>query len=271
MILDIFETERLKTENLSKPLRDALNISTIGYRKFLADGRNYGFSTNRSLDESFATLLEKSSRRYSREVTECSRTGYAVFLRTGQPEKNDPLLWSLYKTFETWNTLAIYQKNEHGFIEGYYFACKPSEESFIQHYDDFLPYIHNYILELKKNVISCLQEGHIKHDLFPYINLNSHEDDQKNSPDLSFSDNIYLMLSDGDVVRFPLREAQCLVNFVLGRQYKEIARELEISSRSVETYVQRAMRRTNTTDRLVISRNLMKEPLNLKIINKLFL
>ena len=143
----------------------------------------------------------------------------------------------------------------------------------LKQYHQLLPLIHNHILSFKKFILPSVSEGHLSRVYFGNINYrypNQTKTTHANHDSLQLK-STFLNLPNGEICNLPLREAQCLVNSLLGRSAKEIGRQLGISYRTVETYIQRAYLKLSVRNNLDISRCLLMDPFNSTIVKHLYL
>ncbi len=219
-------------KEMTQPLFDNSGIRTFAYRKFFRDGRSFGISTNHEWNKwhnEHLLKLEGSIPIYENDIRETViNTQYSCF-RIGEPDNRDVLCMKLHD-FDIWNTLCVYKKN-NDFIEGFYFAGTKENLNIINFFLNNVVDFDNYIFYLKNYFFNSINKDTIDQLLLPTILKESF------SPLPNFLENGGILYKEGETILLTAREAECLHYFSQGYTIKEIAKTLNLSPRTIETFI----------------------------------
>ncbi|HXH55568.1 MAG TPA: LuxR C-terminal-related transcriptional regulator [Gammaproteobacteria bacterium] len=234
--LHFSEQIRTHSANLIKIGSQRLGFRTFGYRRYLMDGRSFGFSND---SEWNLVFLEKFSGRpvleYYSELSEFISTGKSLFLRVGHPKKENKYFTALYEN-NVWNTLSLYQYNsELACIESFFLCSTKENTQIIERYMNEMHFLNDWI-KLVKNELSTLLEPLAK-SFFTYTVpdtlLNCLQEKYISNVGVEFDP---LRLSDRENAVLGLMLADC--------SRKSIARTLNVSPKTVDSYVGRLKEKT---------------------------
>lgn len=136
-----------------------LGVATFGYRRFLENGKSFGFSDNpawnRICSEQFTgvNILE-----YERDLKKYIVLGQAHVMRKGEPDPKSPFLKALYEN-DVWNTFCLYQKNtlNHS-IDAFFFGATRNDTHIFDGYIENLDFIHRWIQSIKAPLENCFNK-----------------------------------------------------------------------------------------------------------------
>ena len=238
-------------EQLTKPLSDNFAITSFGFRRFLPNGKSLGLSSSASWTAHYHShWSNKVVPTYDREILLASRDGARTFFRTGSQPQDAFEADLLEKGL--WNTLAIYVKN-HKHIDGFYFSSNPQDGAmvnfyannvdllrlfgvhFAQNLDAFLKNEELYVKTLSPNTYSVAEGPHKTQALENMLKSLKIE-------------SLQLQLPEGSV-SISLREFQCLFLMSKGQTFKEIGKALDLSPRTIESYINNLKSKTGTNSK----------------------
>jgi len=217
-----------------------LGVHTFGYRRFLANGKSFGFSDNdcwnRVCLEHFTGL---KIAEYEKDLKHYMTSGETHFLRKGLPDPNSSFLKALYAT-NVWNTLCLYRKNtQHNFIEAFFFGASPKDSHMIEVYMDQLDFIHDWIEKMQWRLMPFFTEkahGYFSQTVTESACLQSLEEFFL-TVQAECCTNIFLSLSEKE------RE----VAYLLAKGYKrrQIALNLDIAPKTVDANIEHIKAKTH--------------------------
>ena len=217
--------------DIIKPLSDNFSIKTFAYRRFLTDGRSFGVSTNREWNKwhNQHLLQPHNIPTYEEEIKETSMSGKYSCFRIGEPNQKDELCTRLYD-FNIWNTLCIYKK-ENEYVDGFYFASTKENLNIINIYLNNIVMLEQYTNYFKKVFLNAVNQENIDQLSLPTVSRESF------NPLPNFLEKIGVFHKGNEPVLISKREAECLYYFAQGYTGKEIARTLNLSPRTIETFI----------------------------------
>lgn len=255
--LDLIKSISSKIHSLVEPLSQRFNIHTFGYRKFFPDGTSFNISNNffwtKFSQENFGN---HPISIYEDEVTSVLNGCKSHFFRIGIPDSKKPFLSALYN-FDVWNTLSFYKK--HGpCIEGFYFSSTRENHRIIEEYTNNFPLFERFSLFFKERFFDIISEEDLKRESSPTISPKVFEVNEslilKNQQEIKNFiletpiDKFLLNIDDKDV-SLSSQEFKCLALLSQGKTAKEIGRELKLSPRTVESYIENIKRKTKPRSR----------------------
>lgn len=132
------------------------------------------------------------------------------------------------------------------------FAAKAIDKQVLSIYLNQFDIIEQFISHFLKNAQPLINGIHEK-DL---INLQGNKMDEtrieipKNDKPLLLQQNNFHLQIDGNFISLSKRESQCLAFLLQGQTAKEIAKKLNVSFRTIETYCDQLRQKTNSKTRL---------------------
>lgn len=215
-----------------------LGFKTFGYRRYLMDGRSFGFSNDAEWNLVF---LEKFSGlpvlEYCSELSEFIDTGKNLFLRMGTPKKDNNYFTALYEN-NIWNTLSLYQYNpDLACIESFFLCSTKENTQIIEHYMNEMHFLNDWIKVVKKELNTLLQP--LTSSFFSYTVpdhlLRQLQEKYTVNPGFDYSS---LHLSE--------RENMVLGLMLAEFSRKNIAHVLNISPKTVDSYLGRLKEKTGS-------------------------
>jgi len=244
------------------PLLKLFDIKTLGYRKFYLDGTSFGFSNNDVLTKFWQEKFDKKIiPNYANEVSSVVNREKMHFFRMGIPDPQNLFLSCMYD-LNIWNTLSFYRKSPDG-VEGFYFASTKENQKIIESYLNNMNLFDRFSLYFKNKISDIMSEADMKNasslTVSPksFILNNTGEDAKKFSlQDQRIKDFIeltplhkfYLNIK-GQEVSLSGQEFKCLALLSRGKSAKEVGSILNISSRTVEGYLENIKNKTKVCSR----------------------
>lgn len=234
-----------KLEDLGKPLFDNLGVKAYGYAKFFLDGNGYIdlFSDMRWQHHYFehfnCTSLIQKDLEVLKEVFKTSNIGYVLW-GNSDVEKTSPIVAASYE-FNLWHGLRIYEKHADS-VECWHFAAHIENYQIVNLYLNSLDLFKHFILYFrdktssfintsKTGILAKLEEG-VDHGVV-MSDFSQQKQDFLNNTSID-----HYHLKNGDYkIALSKREAQCLNYLQQHKTIKEIARFMELSPRTVESYL----------------------------------
>lgn len=209
------------TSDLNLQLTPLLKTTLFGYRYFDKTGKSFGWSTNNQWNHFFIQHFSNMSLScYETEVANANQQGKYQVVRTDAPTSNDELSRNLYK-FGIWNTIGCYVKGSDC-VEGFYFSNIEGGSDWINHYLNQPQLLEKYYTDFKEKLLNITSWDVLHQFSLPTVNSNifsePHHDMQKTF--------------------LTTREKECLQFISKGYTNKEIARQLSLSPRTIEWYVE---------------------------------
>lgn len=101
--------------------KSALGFRTFGYRRFLPNGRSFGFSDNVSWNQVFLNCFAgRRIMEYEHDLKRCLTLNKDHYIREGLPSPNNAYLQALYDN-DVWNTVVVFRRNEEqGYMEAFF-------------------------------------------------------------------------------------------------------------------------------------------------------
>jgi DNA-binding CsgD family transcriptional regulator len=192
-----------------------LKFNVAGVRYFNLDGGHFGVSNDQEFDKIFKKkkILKSLEAVYGKEVSQCLQGESNTFIRGGTYKGDNAYLKQMFER-DVWNTFCYYKKFSR-WIGGYYFTFT-NEETFFRFSSD---------IETRMKIYEELFKIPV--------------DFSENALDGSFP-----ILTEFNKLSLSERELSCIIHYFLRRSTKEIAQRLNISPRSVETYLKRVHEKT---------------------------
>ncbi len=246
-----------KLQPFLEPLSQKFGIQTFGYRKFYPDGMSVGLSTNHVLN---ALTIEKFNHNiipsYETEVSLVLNNERSHFFRIGKPDKNNAFFSTLYD-LDVWNTLSYYRKSGKC-VEGFYYAATRSNEAIIEEYINNAQVFEMFSFYFKDKINSIIRPADLEpvktETISPLIFENKHMAVSKDTLDIkNFISNIpvqkFFLSSNGQDYCLSIQEFKCLSLLSRGKTSKEVGVQLNISSRTVEGYIENIKSKIDVSSR----------------------
>lgn len=209
------------TLNLKPLLAPFFKTTVFGYRCFDKKGKSFGWSNNQQWNHFFIKHLSNTSiNRYELEASNANNQNRYKILRIGSPCADDKLSHHLYQ-LGIWNTIGYYVKCAN-FIEGFYFSNTEGGSEWINYCLNQSRLLEQYQNNFKEKLLSITNRSELLKFAQPTI-----------SPNIFSSTSICI---DKKII-LTTREQECLQFITEGYTNKEIARQLNLSPRTIEWYV----------------------------------
>jgi DNA-binding CsgD family transcriptional regulator len=246
-----------KIEPICDPLVRIFGVQTFGYRKFFLEGTSFNTSSNLMWNNFVQEKLNNTTiPNYENEVKAALRDGKHFFLRMGEPDSQDVHLSMLYDC-DIWNTLSLYRKSED-YVEGFYFASSRSNNKIISEYINNMKLFERFTFYFKEKFADVISAAEIKKASLPTISplVFKQEDlidsqEEKNIKDFILNtpiNKLFLNVNKKDI-RLSIQEFKCLAWLSRGKSVKEIGRIMELSPRTVESYIDNTKHKINAHSR----------------------
>lgn len=228
---------------ICSPLND-IGVEYFYYVKVFKNGRRL-YITNRHeflkyvLDND---LILPQSQLLQKELLKVSKTDFNSFIWTGVPK--DEVHEVLYH-LDIWNGITFYY-NRNDFIEIFGFGAKRENDEKINFYIQNVDLLEKFI-----SYFTCKAQEHINTTDSSHLLANEKKplfckigEEGMNTQDFlnKIKADKYYLRNGAVITR---REAECLLHLSKGRTVKDIARELDISHRTVESYIINVKRKTD--------------------------
>ena len=251
-----FALEHLgRVEELVEPLQRCFGLTSFGYRRFLPDGTSLGLCNNREwIDLYFDHFLGEIVLNYDHEISRVSVGQESMFFRTGVPGDGDHFKQALYDN-NTWNSLALYIKNGTH-IDGFYFESTRDNADIINFYLNNKDLLRLFAIHFSQKVSPIMEDPEVRSLYQKTISKASYRPQNPafDSKGLESSlqslriDDLQLQVAERRV-SISFREFQCLFLMSRGQTFKEIGKILDLSPRTIESYINNLKSKTNTNSK----------------------
>lgn len=240
------------------PLFENTPVSTFGYGKMFLDGSMFFINTNKKWAQHFIQSID-SEKNYENTIKEHILKNQNYFLYSNKEEDLKVDLYSSRYEYDMWNSFNLYKKNSK-YLEYIYLAGSRKEsrtnDFYIQNLgliDKFLDYFklkaRNIIETHDKNKLLILRKSL---NITPAILK-----PKKELPQILKLKKI-LSIKDPDLF-LTSREQDCATQLLMGQSAKEIARVLDLSPRTVETYLNNAKDKMGARNNVELAHLLTKK------------
>ena len=248
-LIDYNKTVYDKLIKICEPLSKEFNINLFEYRQYFNDYRFLYLSTNQIWHEHYINNYARSKFTIDHIKKIFNENEKYNILEAELNGRKKGILREFITDMHQhniWNYYTVFKHYDHC-LEAFSFATA-------NHYTNFL----NDCLNKKEKIYGCMVCFHsLAKDIVNLedLNRNSNLEDGLFSRKKSFlsknDKNIQSFLKETEIIKFPLitengisyfspRQLQCVYLLSRGRKYKEIAKELSIGSRAVETHIEKA-------------------------------
>lgn len=255
--IELSEVICQKIKPLCEPLSRVFNIPTFGYRKFFSDGTCFNTSNNfewtKFVQEKFTNVPLPN---YDEEVKSALQSEKHYILRIGEPDPQDVFLSALYDN-DIWNTLSLYRKNENS-VEGFYFTSTRDNYQIVDEYINNIELFERFTLYFKDKFSDILSEEEVKKASFSAVSQFVFEEnpprileEEKYIQDFIAETPIhrFFLNINGKEVHLSMQEFKSLAWLSRGKSVKEVGRILNLSPRTVESYLDNVKFKTKIESR----------------------
>lgn len=252
--LDFNQEIASRVDQISQPLAHYFGITHFGFIRIYENGKmlrmaNKPTWTRTYFEKGYYNDMDLYSMR------DVPQNESRLLLLTGEPQGEH--FTTLCKEFQIWNALGMYEKFEK-YSDFWFFSSSPNNTEVINFYLNKVDVLKSFSLffkekfsqELKENdpskLIStqvkiresALVEKHKVQSLFSNLNINSYKLD--------------------DNISVSKREFECLFYLVQGRTMKEIARFMNLSSRTIEFHLNNVKKKLNCNKKSQVIETLLR-------------
>lgn len=225
--------------SLCKPLVEK-GITTFARHQYFKNGRILRLSTNLPWsDFYFEKEFFNDPRGYVHDIVATGKKDYTMIpWGVGQPNKGDT--FHALHDFDIWNGIALSTRQEDSIV-AYSFGGTRENVGINQFYEDNPHFLKNFILyfqEKAKDILDVKNPRKLIHTDFAQIlpNGSSHTKSVNYGAQNCFKD-----LAD--------REYECLFYLARGKSSREIGELLTLSTRTVESYLNKAKSKLNISSK----------------------
>lgn len=243
-----------KLSVINQPLVDNLNVSFLGYRRFYRNGKLFCFfNDDRWIEYSFNTERWKSLNFQNRIKNGLCLNKPSYFIWPKHPDPSDPVYCALYE-FNLWNGVIVNRVFEDC-IESFAFCGKNNEIDVTDIYLNQTELLERYILYFKDKAYPLLYPN--TQELLIDCPIEWPTGSMESNQVLKFKDQTpidkYSLRHNGETIRITKQEINSLTLLSQGKRMKEIARDLNLSPRTVEYYLGNVKRKLGepTNSRLI--------------------
>lgn len=233
------------------PLLDQLGIRAFIFRSFEAGGNGCFYSSDLRFDSLTLDTHLANSRSFIEETKNLSVDKMSFVVWSEAVHATEPY-YKFFKDTGVWGGLTVYRRrNSH--LEVYMFAgldpIIDSANFFLNNYDFLIRFIHFFLMKIENAPIHTARFRFAFKDRLADIFSNDNCD-QNQCPLASVcqSERILLTTPTGDIL-LSQRESACLRLLSSGKTAKEIARVLELSHRTIESYINNIRQKTGLRTR----------------------
>ena len=225
--------------NYSREFLNSMNLTTIGYKRVLSDGKYIFISSNVNWMDYHYKTIENHGKFFADAMR---RTTTDSYYRALWPQHtNDHFLHAL-STFNMWNGINFYKKCTNG-IELWTFSTNYNVNNDPNFYINNIERIEKFLQELNftfgKNITKEFD-----------VNFALLKEDLTDLADpLKPLLKKFVLTVHGLTILVPMREMQCLALLSSGLSHKEVAYRMNVSPRTVEKHIKNLKIRTNIDKR----------------------
>lgn len=241
-----------KLVGIFTPLFTNSLISTFGYRKFFPNGSYLALCTRNDWQEYYFHNVSDPGIAFGNAISAVQLNKFTYFLWPN--DHNDDTLLKALWDFDIWNGVTVYYKTTE-YVESFAFTGKKDDMQLHNFFINNVKLIEKYIEHFKeaaKEFIKPDKNNLAKFKNIMDMNLQPKSERIEKNLELKILDNNANLLLDkqGQLIRLSKREEACLDLLSKGQTCKSIARALNISARTVETYINSIKFKTNTNCKL---------------------
>jgi len=266
ILVEDFNAQHLNfVEKLCAPLMNNFGINGFSYRRFLPDGNSLGLNNNLEWHQHFCShFLGKNIALYEKEIQAVSNNRGLMFFRAGDPSKT-PYEQALHQ-YGLWNTFALYLKHPN-WIEGFYFAADIQTPEDLNYYMNHLDGLSLFVTHFSHKIGSIMSGLSTQKLYLPTVAKEKYAKKTQSKLPRTLHDllqgleieEFHLPIGRRSIV-ISLREFQCLFFMSKGQTFKEIGKSLNLSPRTVESYINNLKSKTGTNSKSELIKLYFKSP-----------
>jgi DNA-binding CsgD family transcriptional regulator len=219
-------------KEICKPL-EQFNIQ-LYYERIFFDKTFYILSSE---EKAYLRFCIQPDKNFINQLMLAPVSGFKNFLWPDCPKGIAPLEF-LFKN-DIWHGLSFIRKSNN-FIEVWNFTSTRSNENVIKFYIDNIDWLERFIYYFNQRILD-IEEPNVKDRALIKLNsdlfqMGNNQNENMHSK-IGLKLNNYILNIDNKNIKLSKREVECLYHLTLGKNIKEIARELSIGNRTVEDYL----------------------------------
>jgi DNA-binding CsgD family transcriptional regulator len=240
------------------PLFSNFNLTYFEYAHFLNDGTYLNFSTHLQWHQHYIEHFGSSTfvKTYVHQIYD-NQTKYALW--DNRPNIGREKVFSQFISdscaYNIWHGFSIYEKHEAS-LEAYHFATSSENYEAINFYINRLDLLYHFILYFKDKAdklidISDSSKLIALHDKSPLNRPEKYVLKEQKIKDFvlqTAAKKFSLNLTHGAIL-ISKREAECVLHLSANKTIKEIARSMDISPRTVESYLDNVKKKSNCSNK----------------------
>lgn len=241
-LLDFNNNIHPKLIDVASPLTEVFDSTYFYYIKyFLNNKKRLILSTRIDCLQHFLTEQQLSTMKsiFPSVIEELFSTNRKFYLWAGSPSEGTH---QAFYEQDIWNGCTLYTKSDE-FIEACGVATKRENEKIINKYVNHLDMFSRFVLYFKESFSDLIDKP--DNNILISSNLPTSSNMIQNYTDDAFSNFLkrtqiknYPILGESGNVRMTKREGEVMFYLSKGKSVKEVAIQLCISSRTVETYIE---------------------------------
>lgn len=236
-------------DSLFTPLKTYLQMTSLSYVRHFRDGR-FIFLIN-GFEEyvgQYLSEIEEEGPTFTQMMRECGLNQHRHYI---WPKSfgNDNAM-QLRHHHNRWNGMSIVHRDAD-FVEMIHFSFNRDTEDKTNFFLNNLSVLNDYFRYFKSAIGHIMQSS--KEHLAVYRKTPDlscvSQDDQATQLMKYVLDQGFLVRTREGMVRLSAREVECIRMLSYGKSAKEIARALDVSIRTIDTYLSRARFKTHTSSK----------------------
>ncbi len=258
LALEFNESVKNIIEKMCEPLFNNFSLTVFGYSHFLNNGTYLDLCTHAQWQQHYIEQFASSSfiTTYIKQVYERD-TQYVLWNNSLDVPREEKYARFIEDScnHNIWHGFTIYKKHETS-VEAWHFATVKENYEIVNFYINRLDLLHHFILYFKDKA------GKLIDTTDPDKLIVSEDRSSLNGSDKKpwVEKQIENFMHQTTVQRFSLntnrgviiiskREAECMFHLSANKTVKEIARSMELSPRTVESYLDNVKKKSNCTNK----------------------
>lgn len=222
--------------DICSPLFLRSYIKSFRYFRLFKDGSYLNLSTNNDWLYSRMTKIHNNGLIFQSALCSAVSDDYTFFIWPNDPDADE--VTNLFYDFNIWNGLSVYKRDSIS-VETWSFGATKDHTNLANYYINNMCLIKDFVKDFNTKGLPLIDVCDTKK--LAHFKETTILDEEKNEPILFNSQSNQPKSSFNDKeVTFTFRELQCISMISRGKTYKEIATFLELSPRTVESYIQDA-------------------------------
>lgn len=253
LALQFNDSIEVALSSICEPLFNNFGLTVFSYSHFLNDGTYLDICTNTQWQKHYIEQFGSSTfvKHFAKQVYD-KDTQYILWdNRTDIPREE---IFCRFITdscnFNIWNGFSIYKKYENS-LEACHFATNKENYEIANFYINSIDLLHHFILYFKEKAEKIIDTSNPNKLIFLEDRSPLNDSSKIKESERKFQDFIHqtvvkrfsLDTTHGSIV-ISKREAECMHHLSTNKTVKEIARSMELSPRTVESYLDNIKRKS---------------------------